>query len=35
MFAFVWAMSVRTGVFLHRIMPTSILLNALHTRRDC
>ena len=33
MFALVWAMSVRTGVFLRRFMPTSILLDAIHTRR--
>lgn len=33
MFAFVWAVVVRTGVLLRRFMPTSILLDAIHTRR--
>ena len=33
MFALVWAMSVRTGVFLRRFMPTSVLLDVIHTRR--
>ncbi|KQM83644.1 hypothetical protein [Agromyces sp. Leaf222] len=33
MFAFVWAVSVRTGMFVRRFMPTSRLLDALHTRR--
>ena len=33
MFALVWAVSVRTGVFLRRFMPSSILLDAIHTRR--
>lgn len=33
MFALVWAISVRTGVFLRRFVPTSILLDAIHTRR--
>ncbi len=33
MFALVWTMSVRTGVFIRRFMPTSILLDAIHARR--
>ena len=33
MFAFVWAISVRTGAFVRRFLPTTILLDALHTRR--
>ncbi|MGX5695109.1 sulfate permease [Agromyces soli] len=33
MFAIVFAMTVRTATFLHRFMPTSILLDAVHTRR--
>lgn len=33
MFAFVWAVSIRTVTFLRRFMPTSRLLDALHTRR--
>ncbi|WP_235933770.1 sulfate permease [Agromyces humi] len=33
MFALVWTMSVRTGMFLRRFMPTSVLLDVIHTRR--
>lgn len=33
MFAFVWAVSVRTGMLARRFMPTIRLLDALHTRR--
>jgi hypothetical protein len=33
MFAFVWAVSVRTAMFARRFMPTSRVMDALHTRR--
>ena len=33
MFAFVWAASIRLGVLLRRLMPSNILLDAIHTRR--